>query len=607
MTIIQKSLAKVLFKNLASVVCICALFVLTGVSCQQASPEASDTQVSALARGAITAPTPIYDQSGLEAIDSNPSGSYILVNSITLTGLTPICDPDSGYDPFTGILDGDGFTILVESFASGALDNNPHIGIFAESGASALFKNLTVNLATDPLTINTAQYAGGLVAYAEGTTFDNITVNGEFVVTFTGPRPPSPSSAARKPAKGADNYHALLPGITAPEGFSVGGVAGYAGVSTIFNAITTELFVNAASRNSTVFAGGAVGFAEDSTISASRNSGDIRADGPGYNTSAGGIAGYIEHTTVTYSSSGGAISANATGGAADWDDSWQIDAGGLVGYSGGNPNGKSLITNSHATGNVTSTGPFPYAGGLVGYNYGYSIFVPTPASGNGSIVSQSYATGNVTAISETQTSSTGPYGNIPYAGGLAGYNSMVGSTIEDSYARGNVTATTPGTYSWAGGVVGGNANNAVVTRTYSTGDVVNRVGDLDPLSPPYNGDVPGPASGGIAGFNYYTDETVVSYSVALNSLIDTNNTDQDVVHRVVGHLGNTSGFTGTLNDNLAYDGMTVNNIVKPDPGTDRRDGGDTVAQPDQSVYAGLKWNFTDIWTIGNDGYPALLK
>jgi hypothetical protein len=530
------------------------------------------------------------------------SGTYDLGSDLVLTNWTPICETATG-GPFTGTFDGAGHTITVNSFDSTVLSNSQNIGIFALSARGASFTNLNVNLAVSPGSFSRALNVGGLVGYAEGTTFTDITVTGTFNATYTGTAPSA--SPLVKPIKGADSYHALIPGATKTDGLNAGGVAGYAGVTSSFSGITARANINAVSTQTPVFVGGVVGFAEDSSIAASVNSGAITGNGPGYNTSAGGIAGYIEHTTVTSSSSGGAISANATGGAKDDADSWQIDVGGLVGYSGGNPVGPSLITNSFATGTVTATGPFPYAGGLVGYNYGYSIFEPTPSSGNGSTISKSYATGNVTATSQTLPGPTQQYGNIPYAGGLVGYNSMVGSTIEDSYATGNAIVLTPGTYAWAGGVVGGNANDAVVTRTYATGSISNTVGTLAPIYPPYNGNVPGPASGGIAGFNYYSAATTVSSSVALNSLIDTNNTTQDVVHRVAGSLGNTTGYIGTLNNNLANQSMPVNTIVNIDFGPNGLDGGSiTSFPPPQSDYTGLGWNFSTIWQLIGT-YPTL--
>jgi hypothetical protein len=604
MNIIHKSFLRFFFRNLSSVVCISTLFVLIGASCQQAgtAPGVPDSRGAALARGTVN-PNAIYiyTQQDLADIELDPSDAYILANDITLTGWTPITEST----PFTGTFDGNGQTITVESFAS---LSGRYIGIFAQSAKGengASFYNLTVNLEAGALTIPSSQYIGGLVGNAVDTTFTDVTINGELNVTYTGPRPPS--STAAKPVQGG-----YVPSVSVANttGVSIGGVAGYAARGQFIRA-TNNATINATATQSTIFVGGVVGFADDSSISSSVNNGAITGDGPGYNTSAGGIAGYIQHTTVNSSSSGGAIFLTGEGGNDDWNNSWQIYAGGLVGYSGGTPdtNARSEIRSSYATGTVTATAPFPYAGGLVGYNYGYSLFDPA-SRGNGSLVSQSYATGDTIAISQTQLSSTGPYGNIPYAGGLVGYSSITGSLIEDSYAKGNANVSTPGTYAWAGGLVGGNANAAIVDSTYATGNVSNTVGTLVPLYAPQYAD-PGPAAGGIAGFNYYADPDLkvvaeVNNSVALNKLIDTNNTTQDVVHRVAGNLGNTAGNIGTLSNNLAYEFMTVITNLSPAVGPNLVDGDNTTdAKPAQSVYEGLGWDFNTVWQPFTSGYPKL--
>jgi len=115
-------------------------------------------------------------------------------------------------------------------------------------------------------------------------------------------------------------------------------------------------------------------------------------------------------------------------------------AGGLVGANAGN----SLISNSHATGNVTA-GNSAFAGGLAGYN---GFIVPANAPGT---ITNSYATGSV-----TMTGLTG------LAGGLVGTNGPA-SVIADSQALGTVSApanqtdTKFATFTIAGGLVGQNS------------------------------------------------------------------------------------------------------------------------------------------------------
>jgi hypothetical protein len=186
-----------------------------------------------------------------------------------------------------------------------------------------------------------------------------------------------------------------------------------------------------------------------------------------------------------------------------------------------------------------------------------------------------------------------------------GYASVVDSTVKDSYATGAVLAETDGAYAWAGGVIGGNANNAVVIRTYATGDVTSTTGALPPLYPPDHGNVPGPAAGGIAGFNYYSPKTLVSNSVALNESIYGNQSEsQNVVHRVVGSLGNESGYIGTLDNNYANENVTIGDYWKSHIGPNFEDGADVLLPPPQSLYEKLGWDFSRVWQL-TGAYPTL--
>jgi hypothetical protein len=625
---------------------------------------------------------PITDQAGLAAIENDPTNDYVLENDITLTNWFPICGPDTTGVPFTGTLDGsDGktnYTITISSFDADALGNSNYLGIFATSAASGspdetVIQNLTVNFALEPIATS-AQYVGGLVAYAEGTRFTDITVTGKFGVDDKSTAAPFDfGGVAAYAGLGVDAYgysHAtIFNGITvdaefdigysnsaanvanigavvgdvgsstltnirltgflntnyystlAPEwgilvnkgvfpdqavitaapssGLLTGGVAGYSNNSQISN-VVSSMKVNATSASTATYSGGIAGYAEGTNIYTTENSGDITSNGPGYNTSAGGIAGYIVASRVSDSSASGAISATASSTAFSWSDSWQVYAGGLIGYAGGSDAGFSTVERSSASSTVYAFSPFPYAGGLIGYVYGYNDFT-NPAK-NGTRVSQTYATGDVRA--ETQPDPTGNTGDIPYAGGLAGYSSVTGSTITDSYATGSVSAETTGAYAWGGGLIGGNANDSVVTRTYATGDVKVTTGSLPPLYAPGYADA-GPAAGGLAGFNYYSAATTISNSVALNGTVYGNQSaKQDVVHRVAGSLGNDAAHTGTLKNNYANVGMTVGDNWKRDIGLDKRDGANTVAPPDRSLYTGLGWDFANVW-IMDGGYPIL--
>jgi hypothetical protein len=591
----------------------------------------------------------ITDQAGLASINDGLSATYVLGASFAVTGWTPICDPnDTG--AFTGILVGAGYTITINSFASGAVSGNEYLGIFAASDG-ALFTNLTVDIATGAVgPVDNALYVGGLVAHATDTTFDGITVTGNLDISATTDEDFDVGLVAGYAESGSNFFDTrIMAGLTVDydstgttsvnaggiagyitgsavvdarvdgqfnvnadmtydynvgNSVALGGAAGYA-ANTDFDSVTVgrRTTVNAVTTQSPVYVGGVVGNGLTITIERNESAAVVSGDGPNYNTSGGGVAGYIVQSTVTDSSASGEITLNGT-----WDgsiyDVWQIYAGGLVGYSGGNAAGGSLIDNSHATGNVTATTPYPYAGGLVGYNYGYIVFTSAEArldyyrgktvgasiTSNGSKITNSYATGNATAISTPESN------GLPYAGGLAGYSSIPtadrSANIENCYATGDATVTTDSAYGWAGGLLGANAQGSVVSKCYASGDVSVTVGDQE-LPYEQDGTNPGAAGGGIAGVNYYTDassglDPIIKYSVAFNALIQGTVTTGDtpyLLHRVVGDLGTADFGQGTLLDNDGRRDMVITPVWNPEIGPDQLDGASLGK--------------------GADGYPAL--
>jgi hypothetical protein len=108
--------------------------------------------------------------------------------------------------------------------------------------------------------------------------------------------------------------------------------------------------------------------------------------------------------------------------------------GGLVGANTG------TISQSHATGVVFGE----VVGGLAGVNVGAAV------------ITQSYATGAAIA--------SGPYA---YAGGLVGSN---GSKIMQSYATGEAE-TYGDSDNHAGGLAGNSGNDRAISQSYSTGQV----------------------------------------------------------------------------------------------------------------------------------------
>lgn len=256
----------------------------------------------------------------LAAMANNPSGKYILMNDIDLSGIdwTPI---GSNEDPFTGILNGNGKKIknLTISVDDGAKTEN--VGFFGVT-SNATISNMAlenVNIKT-PTTYNKGS-VGALVGHAENTNIDNVSVTGSV-------------SGHQK----------------------VGGLVGSLGTTIpASNSSITNVNVNA-DVDSAYYAGGLVGYVEtfgngcDLVIENASVGGNISAS----EKCAGGFIGEAGSTIVTINKS--SSSANVTG----VDGADRI--GGFIGCANGT---KIAICNSPFTGKVTADGDFK------GENYGY--------------------------------------------------------------------------------------------------------------------------------------------------------------------------------------------------------------------------------------------
>jgi hypothetical protein len=323
------------------------------------------------------------------------------------------------------------------------------------------------------------------------------------------------------------------------------------------------------------------------------SNGLVTSSNTSVNSSAGGLVGYVVNTTISDCYATGDISIATKIPA-------MIYVGGLAGYAG-----KGLIQRSYSIGNVSAQSDFPYAGGLVGYNY------------DGNVISQCYAAeGKVRAIGVNSTNSS-----YPYAGGLAGYNSGVNpqnptqvSTIRNSYAHADVYARSVTDTAWAGGITASNANNALIENCYATGVLDMLITSTSPSS----ADLHGAIAGGIVGYNYF-ESPQVHNSVALNESVEADSfyTSTDYyVHRVAGEDNSKPPSEPAVNNGLTDNYANLSMVLTPQPGTwdigtSGLDGESTTTKtPDSTFYSGtLGWNFTPstgIWKMDSgDSYPLL--
>jgi hypothetical protein len=336
----------------------------------------------------------------------------------------------------------------------------------------------------------------------------------------------------------------------------------------------------------TVYVGGIVGNGKNTKIISCVSHADITVTGHRDNSSAGGIAGYLtSNSALTACSATGTITLRL-----DAADGFMLYAGGVLGYQGTGLNAEGfsgcVVSRCSFTGSVVAEGPYPYAGGIAGYNY------------CGSVISECYAAGGtVTARGE----------NLPYAGGISGYNSRITgnpSRIENCHSDMTVNAVAASPQALAGGITGANAADAAVSRCYARGAVAARVNGSSGADTGGSLGVPVSANaGGIAGAQYF-DGPSIRNCAALNREIkgvDTGSGGAFNIHRIAG--SGTGDDNGVWETNIAR----VQTLTGGGPTSDSAgyDGADCAAKPQQEAYEALGWDFAKVWKLGDDGYPLL--
>lgn len=492
------------------------------------------------------------------------NGIYLLTEDITIENWQPI---GSETKPFSGILNGNEKTITLKSFAGTAVDGKSFLGIFgyimgASPSAKAEIKNLKLisRINGTSALADTAQAVGLVAGWAETAVIDSITLSGEF--TYNSNR---------------TLYVGGIAGIISEAGTVVSNSTG--SLNMVISPgnggppLVTPMMMTPS------YVGGIVGlFHNGAGIESCSNSGDVTADNAGKSAAgmiyAGGVTGgtlYLVTNPGKYlgyiqdSSSTGTV----IGRSGNWLPSYTGGIAGIVTGWDTSTRKSTRIERCFATGTVSSEGSktaYPYVGGIVGYNY------------FGALVSRCYFTGNV----------IGSAGTDQYVGGIAGYNSRdvppaPPSRIEDCWSGGTVTG-----FNNAGGILGRGQVGARLSRCYSISAVSVTVSATTGI-------------GGIVGYNGEWEgvPAVMDNCVSLNPSLTA--AAGDNIHRVT---GNNDGLSS---NNYAWQGMTIttSGAYTQNKGANAEDGEDCVQKPDQNFYKSLGWDFTDVWTIGGDGYPKL--
>lgn len=375
--------------------------------------------------GTLEDPYQISDVYQLQNIDTDLSGHYILVNDIDASdtstwnggaGFDPIGD---GYsNPFTGTFDGNGYTI------DGLYIYRPgisYVGLFSYIQSATIQNTLL-----EDIDVTGNNNVGGLVGCSQSASISYSSAAGNMRGSWT-----VGGLVGRSVQSSITNSHATG---TASGSYSM--IGGLVGLNYIGSISETHARCSVSGVD---FLGGLVGYNEGhATISNSHATGSVT--GLGYYTfKAGGLVGFNGYySTISNSYAKGSVSSTGY-------NSYYL--GGLVGL-----NEKSMITDSYATGSVSG---LYNLGGLVGMNHIYSS------------ISNSYATGSVT--------SSGSF--TYYAAGLVGYNGQY-STISNSYATGSIGGSGISSY-YGGGLVGydyiGSISNSF-WDTETTGQVLSAGG-----------------------------------------------------------------------------------------------------------------------------------
>ncbi|SEK82320.1 filamentous hemagglutinin family N-terminal domain-containing protein [Roseateles sp. YR242] len=410
------------------------------------------------------------DRAGTGILTINGEG-YTLVNQLGSQGDEQLANGTlQGLDVFTNYAlatnidassaaswnGGEGFKPIADTFY-------PYVGKF--NGLGHGIDGLTINQ-TAPRHV--ALFQVGLFGLADNADFSNLALSN---VNITGP------GQVGALLGGTINNPSKIANVTVSGTVNAtnanGGAGTYAGglIGVVNNAGTslTNVHATATVTASSDYAGGLVGSADQTDITASDSSGNVTGA-----NNVGGLVGNASGGTINTSTATGTVTgANNTGGllgqgqnglaitdsGATGAVTGAIGVGGLVGVLD-SPSLGNTVTTSYATGTVNGS---ENVGGLIGDSpYG------------GTVIDRSYASGAVTAVR--------------FAGGFIGTGN---AAITDAYATGNVTATDP-SFAASGGFAGGGAGTLTLNRVYSSGVV--SAADLGSSF----------GSGGLAGFGFYT-------------------------------------------------------------------------------------------------------
>jgi hypothetical protein len=507
-------------------------------------------------------------------------------------------------DPFTGVFDGDGYTITVNINSSG----NSNIGLFAQASAPVI-SNL--NIAGSVLGgSSTGALIGNLI---------NSSSNGDHPLTTI------------------SNVHSTV--NVNSNSTAVGGLIGYIdNEGSSEDGDTTAVNITNSSSSGLVAStigdqvGGLVGsiyqdYTANINITDSYATGNVTGSG-----NVGGLIGYFEQYDGNVTITGNHYSGRAR------TQSSNSNTGGLIGYllaqpSEGYDDSTVNISNNFTAGFVTSIDGG--IGGLIGYldieNYqsypmtidiegNYSTSTVSGAdSNNAGLIGQIYLYNDDTNYSVTFNFEQNYYEgtintNNTNVGGLIGYinidNDNINGTLAKNYFSGVISGG--GSANNVGGLVGRYNDN-----DYSTWVISDSYAAIDITSYARIGGLIGYDESGLEIIRSYAKGTITSsnpsYTYTAGGLIGRNNGDnQTITDSFVSVV--TSGFTSensvisdqqgtTTFSNTFYDQTVSGGECTPGGDVTGCTPVNTTGSPDATYFQSNhlnapldNWNFTNIWT-----------
>lgn len=374
--------------------------------------------------------TPIYTAQELQDIKNNLKGTYVLMNDIDVSSLTPTAEGNwtaigTDNDPFTGIFDGNGHTV------SGIKINNSN----NDQGLFGAVKNATIkNVGVINADIKSSgNRAGGICGRGSSGSIENCYFSGKI--------------------SGNDTIGGIcgIGGVSILNCYNLGEVSGNGKSGGIIGLINNNNGNSISSchnagtiRSSKGYAGGIAG-SSSVNIDNCYNTGEISA----INGSAGGICGYFSanYKTIQNCYNTGKVSVTDNNNDVRYNDYYT--AGGICGFVSGSVKncfntGEISLTDNGVSDKNNNNKNYNCAGGIIGDGY---------SSCN---VQNCYNAGNVNIKGNTA-------GDVYYAGGICG---LGGSSVASCYNIGKVSGTDTVV---TGGVSG---NNVTVTSSYYNSDII---------------------------------------------------------------------------------------------------------------------------------------